>query len=99
MNFPNLCLLSFNQLLQHLLLLADDDTELGVDDLGVQLAPHQRGAFVVLDVALVDRLGEFDVLAEALFLKVPDGKLVGESEEVENSIANVVILKLILFFY
>ena len=52
MDLPDLCLLPFNQLLQDLLLLPDDQAELGVDDLRVQLAPHQGRALVILDVSL-----------------------------------------------
>jgi hypothetical protein len=79
MNFANLCLLSFYQLFQHLFLLSDNDAELSVDDLGVEFTPHQCCTLVVLYVALVDGLGEFNVLAETLLLKIADGKLVGES--------------------
>lgn len=52
MHFPDLSLLPLDQLLQDLLLFPDDGAELGVHDLGVQLAPHQGGALVVFDVAL-----------------------------------------------
>jgi len=93
MNFPNLCLLSFNQFLQHLLLLAYDDAEFSIDDLRVKFASHQRCTLIVFNVALVNRLCEFYVLAESLLLKVADGKLVRESEKVENSVTNVVVLK------
>jgi hypothetical protein len=93
MNFPDFSLLSFNQLFQHFLLLPDNNTELGVDNLGVEFTAHQRGSLIILDVALVNGLGKLDFLAESLLLKVANGKLIGESKEVENSITNVVILK------
>ena len=93
MNPPDLSLLPFNQLLQDLLLPANDHTELGVDDLGVELAAHQRGTFVVFDVALVDGFCQFDVLAEALLLEVADGKLVGKGEKVQDSVADVIVLE------
>jgi len=93
-NFPDLSLLLFDQLLQDFLLFPDYRAELGVDDLGVELAPHQGRTFVVLDVALIDRLGELDVLAKALLLEVADGKLVGEGEEVKDAVPNMEVLKL-----
>jgi hypothetical protein len=93
MNFPDFSLLSFNQLLQHFLLLPDNNTELGVDNLGVEFTPHQRGSLIILDIALVNGLGKLDFLAESLLLKVANGKLIGKSQEVKNSITNVVILK------
>ncbi len=93
MNLPDLSLFPFDQLLQDLFLLSDHRAELGVDDLGVELAPHQRGAVVILDVALVDRLGELDVSAETLLLEVADGKFVGKGQEVEDAVPDVVVLK------
>ena len=92
-DFPDLRLLLLDQLLQDLFLLPDDRAELGVDDFRVELAAHQSGALVVLDVTLVDGLGQFDVLAEALLLEVPDGELVGEREEVKDPVSDVIILK------
>ena len=67
--------------------------ELCVHNLGVQLAAHQGGPLVVLDVALVDGLWQFDVLAEALLLEVADGKLVGKRQEVVDAVANVIVLQ------
>ncbi len=52
MNLPDLRLFPFNQLLQDLLLLPDDQAELRVNDLRVQLASHQGRALVILDVTL-----------------------------------------------
>ena len=94
MNFPDLRLLSFDQLLQDFFLFSDDRAKLGVNDLGVELATHQGRALVVLDVALIDGLRKLDVLAEALLLEVADGKLVGEGQEMQDSVANVIILKI-----
>ena len=93
MDFPDLSLLPLDQLLQDLLLLSHDRAELGVDDLRVELAAHQGRAVVVLDVAVVDGLGQLDVLAEALLLEVADGELVGEREEVKDPVSDVIILK------
>ena len=92
-DFPDLSLLPLDQLLQDLLLLSHDRAELGVDDLRVELAAHQGRAVVVLDVAVVDGLGQLDVLAEALLLEVADGELISEGEEVENTVSNMIILK------
>ena len=93
MDLPDLSLLPLDQLLQNFLLLPDDGTELGVDDLRVELAPHQGRAVVVLDVAVVNGLGQLDVFAEALFLEVAGGELVGEREEVKDAVPDVVVLK------
>ena len=92
MDFPDLSLLPLDQLLQDLLLLPHDRAELGVDDLGVELAAHQSRAVVVLDVAVVNGLCQLDVLAEALLLEVADGELVGKGEEVKDPITDVIIL-------
>ncbi len=94
MNFPDLRLLSFDQLLQDFFLFSDDRAELGVNDLRVELATHQGRALVVLDVALIDGLRKLDVLAEALLLEVADGELVGEGQEMKDSVANVIVLKI-----
>lgn len=50
----------------HFLLLLDDDRELGVGNAGVELAAHEGGALVVLDVAHVFGLGNLDVLGKTL---------------------------------
>lgn len=50
----------------HFLLLLDDDRELGVGNAGVELAAHESGALVVLDVAHVFGLGNLDVLGKTL---------------------------------
>lgn len=50
----------------HLFLLLDDDRELCVGNAGVELAAHERGALVVLDVAHVFGLGNLDVLGKTL---------------------------------
>ncbi len=59
------------------------------------LLTHQGGTLVVLDVALINRLGELDLLAETLLFEVPDGKLVGEGEEMEDTVPNVVVLEVV----
>lgn len=46
----------------NLLLLLDDDRELCVGDAGVEFAAHECGSLVVLDVAHILSLGNFDVL-------------------------------------
>lgn len=50
----------------HLFLLLDNDRELCVGNAGVELAAHERGALVVLDVAHVFGLGNLDVLGKTL---------------------------------
>lgn len=47
-------------------MLLDDDRELCVGNAGVELAAHERGALVVLDVAHVFGLGNLDVLGKTL---------------------------------
>ena len=54
----------------HLLLAPYDGGELGVDDARVELAVHERGALVVLDVAREHGARQLDVLAEPLLLEV-----------------------------
>ena len=56
---------------------------------------HECCALVVLDVALIDRLCQLDVLAEALLLEVPDGKLVGKGEEVKDTVSYVVVFQVV----
>lgn len=50
----------------HLFLFLDDVGQLRVRDPGVQLTLHQRGSFIVLDVAQIAALRHLDVLGEAL---------------------------------
>ena len=71
-------------------------TKLGVDNLWVQLAAHEGGPFIVFDVPLVDWFWQLDVLAESLLLEVSDGKLVGERQEVVDTVAYVIVLKMII---
>lgn len=56
-DFPDLGLLSFDQLLQDFLLLSNDSAELCVHYLRVQFTAHEGGTFVILDVSLVDGFG------------------------------------------
>jgi len=69
--------------------------ELGVDDLGVQFAAHERRSLVVLDEAIVGSLGQADGLREALLAKVAHGKLVGVGEEEVDAHAHVVVLQVV----
>lgn len=92
MYFANLSLLSFDQFLQDFLLFSNNGTELRVHDLRVKLAAHQGCTFIVLDVALIYGLGQLDILAEALFLEVSDGKFVGKRQEVKDAVPNMIIL-------
>ena len=71
-------------------------TKLCVDNLWVQLAAHEGGPLIVFDVPLVDWFWQLDVLAEALLLEVSDGKLVGERQEVVDTVAYVIVLKMII---
>jgi hypothetical protein len=50
-------------------------------------------SLVLIKIYLEDGLCELDVFAEALFLEIADGELVGEGQEVEDSVADVVVLK------
>ena len=90
-----LVLASLDELLEHVALLAQHDGEVGVADLGIELARHERGALVVLDVAVVGELGERDVRAEALLLEVAGGELVGVGEKVKDVMFDVVVLQVV----
>lgn len=54
----------------YLLLAPYDGRELGVHDARVELAVHELGALVVLDVAGVHGARQLDVLAEPLLLEI-----------------------------
>lgn len=54
----------------HLFLPLDDVRQLCVGDSGIELTFHQRGSFVILNVAEVATLWHFDVFGEALGLNV-----------------------------
>ena len=54
------------QVEHYLFLPFDDVRQLGVGDSGIELALHQGGALVVLDVTKVTALGHFDVFGKTL---------------------------------
>ena len=55
----------------YLFLFAYNGCEFGVDNTRIQLATHQGGAFVVFDVAVIDRFRQFDFFTKSLLLEIP----------------------------
>ena len=84
-----------NQRINYLLLFPNNGRKFGINDARIELAAHERGALVVFDVAVVDVLGQLDVLAEALLLEVADGVLVGECEKVQHVVLDVVVFDVV----
>lgn len=65
-----------DEFLEHLALLLQHHAQLDVHNVGIELAAHERGALVLFDVAVVGRLGQVDVRAEALLAEIARGELV-----------------------
>lgn len=93
MHLLYLLLLLVYQLFDNLLLLSQNCRELRVDYFGVQLAVHQSGTLVILDVAVIHWLWQFDVLGETLLSKVTNGKLIGKRQKVQDIVLYVIVLE------
>lgn len=71
------------QVLDHQFLLQlDDGRDVDVVNQGVHVALHEGAPVVVLDIALPVLLGQLVLLAEPLFLEVPDGEVVRVGQQV-----------------
>jgi hypothetical protein len=60
----------------------------------MKLAVHQRRPLVLFDETLVDVPRDLDFLREALFLEVPDSKLISEGQKVADVVLVAVVFEM-----
>ena len=84
-----------DELLEHFFLLFEYERELDIQYLRIQLAAHQGGALVVLDVAVVGRLGQIDLRAKALLAKVAGGELIRIGQKVKRIMFHMIVFQIV----